>query len=211
MTSERESSESAESVRGAEPDHCLHLPSLGIMGFRGIKKLSIPRLGRVTLLAGKNGVGKTTVLDAVRVYASRARQTALSELLMSREEITVRTDDDGDRMPMFDGSALFHGRDTSADACLSIGPLGDVDRLRIEVASLSGETDSVLGALLVKSRGDGTRVMKVTFGDSEELLPPDPAVFPPVGGDAMASISGVDRPIKTFDHGAVRIALLCGA
>ena len=192
MMSERELSESAESGRGAQPDLRLHLPSLGVMGFRGIKKLSIPRLGRVTLLAGKNGVGKTTVLDAVRVYASRARQAALSELLMSREEITVRTDEDGDRLPMFDGSALFHGRDTSADACLSIGPLGDVDRLRIEVASLSGEPDSMLEALLVKSRGGGTRVMKATFGDSEELLPPGPPVFPrelkqllAVGGSEM--------------------------
>ena len=175
---QRESSESTESGRNAQPDLRLHLPSLGVMGFRGIRKLSIPRLGRVTLLAGKNGVGKTTVLDAVRVYASRARQAALSELLMSREEITVRTDDDGDRMPMFDGSALFYGRDTSADACLSIGPLGDVDRLRIEVASLSGETDSVLGALLVKSRGAGTRAIKVSIGDSEELLPPGPDVLP---------------------------------
>ena len=46
----------------------LHLDSLYISGFRGIPKLEIPRLGRVTLLAGKNGVGKTTVLDAVRMY-----------------------------------------------------------------------------------------------------------------------------------------------
>ena len=49
----------------------LHLPDLYIEGFRGIDKLSIPRLGRVTLLAGRNSVGKTTVLDAVRVYAAR--------------------------------------------------------------------------------------------------------------------------------------------
>ena len=193
MMSERESSESAESGRGAQPDLRLHLPSLGIMGFRGIRKLSIQRLGRVTLLAGKNGVGKTTVLDAVRVYASRARQAALSELLVSREEITVRTDEDGERLPMFDGSALFHGRDTSADACLSIGPLGDVDRLRIEVASLSGEPDSVLEALLVKSRGDGTRVMKVTFGDSVELLPPGPPVFPHELKQLLAA-SGSEMP-----------------
>ena len=45
----------------------LLLPDLYIENFRGIRKLSIPRLGRVTLLSGRNGVGKTTVLDAVRV------------------------------------------------------------------------------------------------------------------------------------------------
>ena len=51
----------------------LHLPNLTIKGFRGIEELSIRKLGRVTLLAGKNGVGKTTVLDAVRAYAARGR------------------------------------------------------------------------------------------------------------------------------------------
>ena len=57
----------------------LHLPSLYIEGFRGIDKLSLPRLGRVTLLAGKNSVGKTTILDAIRVYAARGRYPALRE------------------------------------------------------------------------------------------------------------------------------------
>ena len=55
------------------PSNHLHLPSLSIKGFRGIDDLSISRLGRVTLLAGKNGVGKTTVLEACRVYAARGR------------------------------------------------------------------------------------------------------------------------------------------
>ena len=59
----------------------LHLPDLTIKGFRGIDELSIPRLGRVTLLAGKNSVGKTTVLDAVRIYAARGRYSTLHELL----------------------------------------------------------------------------------------------------------------------------------
>ena len=53
-----------------QPDSRLHLPDLSIAGFRGIEALTIERLGRVTLLAGKNSVGKTTVLDAVRVYAA---------------------------------------------------------------------------------------------------------------------------------------------
>ena len=53
-------------------DSSLHLQDLSIENFRGIKRLEIPHLGRVTLLAGRNGVGKTTVLDAVKVYAGRA-------------------------------------------------------------------------------------------------------------------------------------------
>lgn len=49
----------------------LCLPSLFIEGFRGIQSLELPQLGRITLLAGVNGVGKTTVLDAARFYTAR--------------------------------------------------------------------------------------------------------------------------------------------
>lgn len=178
MMSDREASQSAGSGCGERHGSCLHLQSLSIEGFRGIKELSIPRLGRATLLAGRNGIGKTTVLDAVRVYASRARLTALSELLMSREEIAVRKDADGTEIPAFDGKALFHGRDMSGDAHISIGPLDDGDRLRIGIAALGGEPESMPEALLAKSIGAGARVMKITFGDSTELLPPGPQPFP---------------------------------
>lgn len=61
-----------------------HLPSLSVAGFRGVEQLTIPRLGRVTLLAGRNGAGKTTVLDAVRIYAARGQLDALRELLIRR-------------------------------------------------------------------------------------------------------------------------------
>ena len=64
----------------------LHLRNLSIRGFLGIKDLCIGRLGRVTLLTGRNGVGKTTVLDAVRVYAARGAFPALYQLLRRREE-----------------------------------------------------------------------------------------------------------------------------
>ena len=64
----------------------LPLPDLSVKGFRGIKDLSISRLGRVTLFAGKNGVGKTTLLDAVRLYAARGSYAVLSDILRNREE-----------------------------------------------------------------------------------------------------------------------------
>jgi len=64
----------------AEP----HLPSLVIEGFRGFKKLELRKLGHVNLLVGKNGVGKSSVLDAVRLYASQFSVKVLNELLDER-------------------------------------------------------------------------------------------------------------------------------
>ena len=178
MTSDRESSGSAEPAPGARPDDRLHLPSLSVQGLRGIEDLSIPRLGRVTLLAGRNGVGKTTVLDAVRIHASRARPAVLSALLVGREEIAAGKDEDGGRMSLSDGRALFFGRDTSGDARIAIGPLDGPDQLQIRVASLSGEPDSLSKTLLGKLKGGDTRVMKISFRDSVQLLPPGPQLFP---------------------------------
>ena len=64
----------------------LPLSSLSISGFRGFQNLVIPQLGRVTLLTGRNGVGKTTVLDAMRIYAAATRDTPwpLADLLEQR-------------------------------------------------------------------------------------------------------------------------------
>ena len=123
-------------------------------------------------------MGKTTVLDAVRIHASRARPTVLSSLLVGREEIVAGKDEDGGRTSLFDGRALSFGRDTSADACISIGPLDGPDQLRIRVASLRGEPDSLSKALLGKLKGDDTRVIKISFRDSVQLLPPGPQMLP---------------------------------
>ena len=55
------------------PERSLFLPDLKIRGFRGLSDFTIPHMGRVTLLTGMNGIGKTTVLEAIGVYASPDR------------------------------------------------------------------------------------------------------------------------------------------
>ena len=92
----------------AQPDQSLHLPSLVIKNFRGIDELTIPRLGRVTLLAGKNGVGKTTVLDAVRVWADRGLTAEFGRCLRTGVMSSINA---GDRKTLVvDRTTLFTDR-----------------------------------------------------------------------------------------------------
>ena len=117
-----------------EPTSGLHLPDLSISNFRGIDHLSIRRLGRVTLLGGRNGVGKTTVLEAVRTYAARGSLSTLHELLDKREEFVTALDEDHAGVSP-DYAALFHGRTATPERPVTIGPNSVADDLRIEVST----------------------------------------------------------------------------
>ena len=131
----------------APVDTDLHLPDLRIKGFRGIKDLLISRLGRVTLLAGKNGAGKTTVLEAVQVYSAGGRFSALGDLLRSREEATIVFDEDLEQdilAPNWD--ALFHERIITHDSLVSIGPASG-DQLSITTTLAHDQLTLVRGSV----------------------------------------------------------------
>ena len=119
-------------MASAPIERSLHLPNISIEGFRGLERLSIQRLGRVTLFAGLNGVGKTTLLDAVRTFAARGSYPALLDVLERREELVVDVNEDGDKISGPDLEALFYGRHPSLDHRISIGPIQG-PRLAIKV------------------------------------------------------------------------------
>lgn len=62
------------------------LDSLRIQNFRTFKDLTIDRLGRVNLIVGKNNVGKTSLLEALWVWARRGRFSVIWELLAGHDE-----------------------------------------------------------------------------------------------------------------------------
>ena len=149
----------------------LHLPDLSITGFRGIERLSIERLGRVTLLTGRNGVGKTTVLDAVRVHAARGHPIVLHELLVRREEFVAASDEDHDRVVVPDYTALFHGRGAVQEASIRIGPTSGGDDLlidRMPPRALSPEQHELFADHLTEA---GVQAVSIAYRDKKRLLP----------------------------------------
>ena len=154
-----------------EPRNVLHLPDLSISGFRGIERLSIERLGRVTLLTGRNGVGKTTVLDAVRVYAARGRPIVLHELLERREEFVAALDEDHDRVVVPDYTALFHGRGATQGVPITIGPRSGGDDLLI-AGSTPGDWSPEQRELFADHLTEAdVQAVRIVYREKERLLP----------------------------------------
>jgi hypothetical protein len=76
----------------------LHFDSLEIKNFRCFEHLTIEKLGRMNLIVGKNSVGKTCLLEALRLYAYRGHPSVIRDILLSREESSYASlfvDNDG--------------------------------------------------------------------------------------------------------------------
>ncbi len=67
----------------AEP---LFLESLEIHRFRAFDHLSIERFGRVNLVVGKNNVGKSSLLEALWLYANQGHPVVVWKILEARDE-----------------------------------------------------------------------------------------------------------------------------
>ncbi len=62
------------------------LESIHIKNFRCFEDLTIPSLGRVNLIVGKNNSGKSTLLDAIFLHANRGNIWAIQRILSGRNE-----------------------------------------------------------------------------------------------------------------------------
>lgn len=85
---------------------------LHIEQFRSLTNLRIEDLGHVNLITGMNNTGKTSVLEAIRILASDASLSTISQILRLREEDAIEGEDglrSNDADVAFPFSSLFQG------------------------------------------------------------------------------------------------------
>lgn len=93
------------------------ISSFRIEGFRGFQDFPMGDLGRVNLFVGANNSGKTSLLEALYLLASRADPLMLAKVLRRRGEVVMDRSPSRDRdLPEVDASRLFFGHKCQADA-----------------------------------------------------------------------------------------------
>jgi energy-coupling factor transporter ATP-binding protein EcfA2 len=129
----------------------LILNSLEIQRFRCFRELRIGHLGRVNLIVGKNNVGKSTILEALRLYAKPASVDELMDILASRNEIAEAEVEAWYRNLTFSPpvDSLFFGRRSTPgeEGAIVIGSLDSREqRLSISLESQYHSTIDVEGS-----------------------------------------------------------------
>ena len=141
-----------------------HLDSLKIQNFRMLEDFEVPTLGQVNLIVGKNNSGKSTVLEALRVYAGNANQKLLEELAQARSEKYILEDNDYLLELPFEG--FFTGRTIS-------------EGKKIKIASPNSYLELTLGFLqeqVIQKQRDGELIpirQVITTLSRNELLDSD--------------------------------------
>ncbi|MDR2813102.1 MAG: AAA family ATPase [Prevotellaceae bacterium] len=104
------------------------LNSLYIKNYRNLKALKIDSVAQVNLITGKNNTGKSTILEAIAIYASRGDLYCILQLLKERGEYFSQPEYSvGFSAPLL--SSLFSGRimDFSAGGSILIeGKIGNI-------------------------------------------------------------------------------------
>ncbi|HVZ37658.1 MAG TPA: AAA family ATPase [Candidatus Kapabacteria bacterium] len=180
--------------------------SLEVNNFRGFSHLVVEQLGRVNLIVGKNSVGKSSLLEALWLYAQRGSLRTIEELLISRDELSssrVRSELDWEKIETAIRS-LLHGRADirRGGAAIRIGPLDTPDRLlalNIGWYRRRKEEDGAVGVAVQSSPSselppDAFIGCAVQFGEERGVI----RGFERLGGRTFASRVTDDQVMPSF-------------
>ena len=148
------------------------LKSLEIKNFRALEDFRVSNLGRVNLIVGKNNSGKSSVLEALRIYAGNAQRGLLEEIAEGHDEkYRLRESEQIESDIQLPFENFFVGRQFPHEETLaiSIGELTSGDKaLRIEHGFLVEEevVEKDASGNIVERRNRRRRILNPS---SEEL------------------------------------------
>lgn len=152
----------------------LFLDSLLIDNYRIFRHLEIERLGRANLIVGRNNAGKSTVLEALRLYASGGSEQVLWSILESHDETRGSASEQvEDRL--FAVQQLFHGRDSEwhNQKEIRIGSTRDLkSTLRLSVGNITEQTAPFATSHGQRVSNTGP-TLSVIVGDDAHRVPMD--------------------------------------
>src|SRR4051812_5683801 len=96
------------------------LTTISITGFRTFERVTVSNLGRINVLVGENGAGKTSFLEAVRLLGAHGHPIALLASAIERGEYDVDEDDDGSKERVAALWFSFRGRTADKAASFAI-------------------------------------------------------------------------------------------
>jgi len=129
------------------------LNSLVIKNYRNLKNLRLENLGRINLITGKNNTGKSTVLEAISIYANKGEISWVYDILEDRGE-TYKTSQAVTKNPLENNintlSSLFYGRKPAFTSDNSI-VIGTIENTLFKTENL---LEKAVSLRLVKYRED---------------------------------------------------------
>lgn len=149
------------------------LKSLVIKNYRGLEDFQVEKLGRVNLIVGKNNSGKSTVLEALRLYAASGHRTVLEQIAADHDERFFLTEEDAEdkELPF---EHLFTGREfPQYGEAIEVGELADENALTICYVFLLEYEEHTVGpdgSTVVRSRRRAISPADMTDDEFDALV-----------------------------------------
>ena len=112
------------------------LKSLVIKNFRSLADFEVSKLGRVNLIVGKNNSGKSSVLEALRIYAGNAQRALLETISAEHgEKYRIRENEQSEPDTPLPFQDYFIGRKFPVDD-LTVIDIGSVSDEEYDILSI---------------------------------------------------------------------------
>lgn len=174
------------------------LESLVIQNFRALKDFEVPKLGRINLIVGKNDSGKSSVLEALRIYAGNANRELLETIAQEHDEPYRPEEDEADgNYPILPFKDFFSSRNF---------PENDANFIRIGRQKNANDILEIEHVFFIKTEKEitdtdgsvSTRVIRKVIKKSDIRdtdQEPGQAILIRKGSNLIASID-LDEPIR---------------